>query len=379
MRRLVPSTMVLTLAASALCACGGHEALEKAPTPVRVLTAIPSPAGAGVRYSASLEAKDQVPVAFKQSGYLREILQVRGLDGRPRDLHEGDRVEKGTVLARLRETEYEDSVTAAQSQVAEATASLVHARQDFGRAEALYKATAMTQPDYDAARRNLDVAQARVEGAQAQLQTARTSLGDCALKAPLTGVVTSAGLEVGQLVTPGAVAFSLADTTSVKAVFGVSDVMLKDMKLGGALAIATESIPGIELQGRITRISPSADPKSRVFEVELTIPNPDARLKPGMIAGLRAEVGRAPESAASDGVPAVRLSSIVRPPAEKDGYAVFVVEDEGGRPVARVRKVSLGEAVGNLIAVTSGLKIGERVIVIGATLVTDGEPVRLVP
>jgi len=379
MRRAALRTLALTLATAPLGGCRGHEAVDRPPTPVRVLAAIPSPAGAGVRYSASIEAKDQVAVAFKQSGYLREILQARGLDGRPRDLHEGDRVEKGTVLARLREIEYQDSVSSAQSQVAEATASLVHAKQDFGRAEALYKAQALTQPDYDSAKRNLDVAQARVEGAQAQREAARTALDDCALKAPLTGVVTGAGLEVGQLVTPGTVGFTLADTTSVKAVFGVSDVMLKEMKLGGALSIGTESIPGTEFQGRISRISPAADPKSRVFEVELTIPNPGAQLKPGMIAGLRALGADGAAPAAAAGIPAVRLSAIVRPPADKDGYAVFVVEDEGGRPVARVRKVALGEAVGNSIAVTSGLRIGERVIVTGATLVTDGEPVRLVP
>jgi len=112
--------------------------------------------------------------------------------------------------------------------------------------------------------------------------------------------------------------------------------------------------------------------------VEVTIPNPGERLKPGMIAAL--QVGEEAKALASkEALPAVRLSAIVRPPGETEGYAVFVVGEEGGRPVARVRKVALGEALGNSIAIVSGLKVGERVIVNGATLLTDGEPVRIVP
>ena len=362
-----------------LGACGGHETHDKPPTPVRVQAAEPSPVGGGVRYSANIVAKDQVSLAFKQSGYLREILQVRGVDGRPRDLHEGDRVEKGTVLARLRETEYEEKVREARAQLTEAEATLVHARQDFERSDALYKAQSLTQPEYDSARRNLDVAQARVEGAQAQLEVARTALDDCALKAPFGGVVTTASLEVGQLISPGTVGFVLDDTGSVKAEFGVSDVMLKELRLGGTLSVNTESIPGIDFKGRISRISPSADPKSRVFDVELTIPNADGRLKPGMIAALQVGGMERADAGAAAGVPAVRLSAIVRPPGDSEAYAVYVVQEENGRPVARVRKVALGEALGNAIVVTGGLKVGERVIVTGATLVIDGEPVRIVP
>jgi RND family efflux transporter MFP subunit len=361
-----------------LAACGGHETNEKPPMPVRLQTVEASPAASGVRYSANIVAHDQVSLAFKQAGYLREILRVPGVDGRPRDLHEGDRVAKGTVLARLRESEYAEQVRAARSQLSEAEATLVHAKQDFDRADALFKAQSLTQPDYDSAKRNLDVGQARVEGAQAQLQVARTALDDCALKAPFGGVILTAGLEVGQLVSPGATGFVLADTTSVKAEFGVSDVMLKDLKLGGELSISTESVPGVEFKGRINRISPSADPKSRVFEIELTIPNADGRLKPGMIAALQVE-NAARAAGVADAIPAVRLSAIVRPPGDTGGYAVYVVQEENGRPLARVRKVELGEAFGNVIAVTSGLKIGERVIVTGATLVIDGEPVRVVP
>src|SRR5262245_1207872 len=360
-----------------LLACGGHETIEKPPRPIRLQAAEPSPVGGGVRYSANILAKEDVPLAFKQSGYVREILQVRGVDGQSRNVHEGDHVARGAVLARLRETEYEESARQARSQVVQAEATLRRARSDFDRAEALYGKQSLTQPEYDQAKEQLDVAQARLEGAQAQYAIAGTALEDCALKAPIEGIITSADLEVGQLVSPQSAGFVLSDLTSVKVEFGVSDDTLADLKLGTTLSVGTQSIPGVDFHGRISRISPAADRQSRVFEVELTIPNSDGRLKPGMIAALR--VGEeAQRRAEGSQVPCVRLSAIVRPPGETEGYAVFVVED-ADRPTARVRKVTLGEALGNSIAVTSGLKVGERVVVTGATLLTDGEPVRIVP
>jgi RND family efflux transporter MFP subunit len=380
MRRHRSTWFVAAAGLALLSGCGGKEPKEKPPMPVRLQTVAPAAGGSGVRYSASIAPREEVNLSFKVSGYIREILQVRGVDGRARDLQEGDHVERGTVLARVREADYLENVNRARSQVVEAEASYRRAKQDFDRAQALYDSQSMTQQDYDSARAQFEVSQARVDGAKAQLEQARVSLGDCALTAPLRGVVLSANVKAGELATPGLVGFVVADTTSVKAVFGVSDIMLPDLKPGGALSVRTEAFPDVDFAGRITRIAPSADPKSRVFEVEVTIPNPDGRLKSGMIAALQAGEparGRVP---AAEGPVAVRLSAIVRPPDEPEGYAVYTVqEEEKGRAVARLRKVALGEALGNTIAVTSGLKAGERVIVTGATLVTDGAPVRIVP
>jgi multidrug efflux system membrane fusion protein len=71
----------------------------------------------------------------------------------------------------------------------------------------------------------------------------------------------------------------------------------------------------------------------------------------------------------------VPLTAIVRAPNTTDGFAVFVIEQRDGGPVARLRVIQLGQPVGNGIAVTQGLQQGEHVIVHGATLVTDGERV----
>src|SRR5262249_11466864 len=126
-------------------------------------------------------------------------------------------------------------------------------------------------------------------------------------------------------------------------------------------------------RGRITRVAPSADPSSRMFEVEVTLPNADGALKPGMIAWL--ELAGAPAPAQGS----VPLNAVVRPPGETSGYAVFVAESHGAGLVARMRRVSLGEMSGDRLEVTGGLQGGERVIVRGATLAVDAQDVRIVP
>jgi RND family efflux transporter MFP subunit len=140
------------------------------------------------------------------------------------------------------------------------------------------------------------------------------------------------------------------------------------------LIVKTESLPGTEFQGQITRISPAADPKSRVFEIEVTIPNPSRSLKAGMIASL--EVAAA---APQKPVTVVPVSAIVRARNQPDQYAVFVVEDTGGRTIARSRNVKLGEALGNTIVALEGVSAGERIITAGASQAIDGQTVQIIP
>ena len=128
----------------------------------------------------------------------------------------------------------------------------------------------------------------------AQVKEARIALEDTKLKAPTAALVLKRKVEVGDLVNSGTVGFTLANTEDVKVVFGISDLMLKHLKLGDQLAVTTEALRGRAFRGLVTAISPSADPKSRVFDVEITIPNPDQNLKVGMIAAVAVATGQAP-------------------------------------------------------------------------------------
>jgi multidrug efflux system membrane fusion protein len=276
-----------------------------------------------------------------------------------RAIQDGDRVRRGMVLARLRQTEFRDQVT-------DADAALRQASADFERVSQLYENRSVSKAEYDAA-------YARYTASAARRSQANIALGDATLRAPLDGVILRRTVEVGSLAGPAAPAFTIADTRVVKVVFGVPDLVVAGIRLGDTLPIQAEALPGAVLRGRITRISSSADPASRVFEVEATLPNPEGRLRVGMLATLRL----APRGTSDPGL-LVPLDAVVRPADDSAGYAVYVLE-ENSQPKARLRRIRPGQVSGNLIAVLEGLQPGERVVVRGATIVTDGQTVRITP
>ena len=380
--------------------CSREVTYQNPPTPVGVAAVQNYEAGSEIRYSASIVPYTQVNLAFKSGGYVHSIRQVKGVDGRIRDLQQGDCVSSGMILAQVRQDDYTIGADQAKKQLAQAKWSLESARSqlvmaeassnqaqlDFTRARNLYESQSLTKADYDAAKARLDADQASVSAATSQVdalqaqvgaaeeavKAAELSLADATLKSPMDAVVLSRAIEVGTLVAAGTVGFVLADISSVKAVFGVPDTMIERVKLGTAQTITAEAVRG-EFKGLITAISPSADPKSRTFSVEVTIPNPREHLKPGIIATLTLAGERL-----TSPVPVIPLSAVVRPAGNPEGYAVFVVEDQAGKSLARMRNVELGEAYGSLIGVKAGLSLSELVITRGATLVKDGWQVQVI-
>jgi RND family efflux transporter MFP subunit len=290
----------------------------------------------------------------------------------------------------------------AAAQMVADQASYEKARLDFERSSNLFATQSLTKADYDTSKARVEEAQARVEAARAQLVQAQASeqrvqaqyqgaqarvdgakvqldkenlaLQDSAMKAPLTGVILKKSIEVGTLVEPRTVGFVLADTSSVKAIFGVPAGTVEQVQVGRMLTLNFEALPGIEFRGPITRIAPAADSKTRVFDVEVTLSNPRDQLKIGFIGAL--EIGGDKGLGASAVVP---LTAIVRPKEDPAGYAVFVVQEQNGKTVARLRQVKLGDAMGNMIAVVDGVQLGERVITTGPALVADGAPVQIIP
>ena len=371
-------TAFLTAAAvlASSIGCRHEKKAERLPTPVRVETVSSAGLAGGVRYSANVQPNQQVSLLFKSSGYVREIRKVKTGDGQLRNIQAGDTVARGTVLARVREADYVEKVKQARASLAEASASYTREKLDFDRSNALFQTKSLAKADLDRSRSNHDTAQARVSGAKAQLDAAQIALEDTALTAPMNALVLSRSVEEGTLVSAGTQAFTVADLSSVKAVFGVPDLVVRNLAIGQPLSVSVEAIPGTRFNGRITAIAPSAEQKSRVFDVEVTIPNGDGRLRSGMIASV--ETPRVTNVVPSAD-PAVPLTAIVKAPGESEGYAVFVLEGDGENATARLHKVSLGEVVGNRIAVTSGLKAGDRVVVTGATIVADGDKVRVIP
>jgi len=358
---------VVIAASGTACAPTAPEA--PAARPVRVETVASPAAPDARRYSATLQPRAQVGVAFEAGGTVVELGQSSG-----RALQAGDVVTRGRVLARLDDADYRARVDQAKAQLAEAEAGLVRARADAGRAEALYAERALTRPDYDAAIASLGAGIARVDAARAQLAAAELALRDTLLVAPSDGVILSRSAELGALAGAGTVAFALGDLSEVKAVFGVPDRALESLAIGTPLLLTSDAFGPKGISGTVSAISPIADTQSRVFGVEVTIPNPGGRLRAGMIATVE---GGAPATLDAS-APQVDVSAVVRS-AHPGGYAVFVAEGDGDETAVRARDVTLGALAGNRVAVDSGLRVGERVVVSGAGLLADGDRVRIIP
>jgi RND family efflux transporter MFP subunit len=345
---------------------------SRPPTPVRLAVVTSAQTSdETLRYSASIIPYTQVDLAFRTSGYVTEVMQVRGADGRIRDIGTGDYIEKGTVLAQVRLEDMKNQVAQAQAQLDQVVAQHNQAEQDFGRAKALFSTQSLTKPDYDQSQQRFNSSVAAVDNAKAALRQAELTLGDSDLKAPFSGVLLNRYIELGSLGSPSTAAFTIADISAVKATFGVPDYALTSVRLGEQLSITLqdEVTPFV---GKVTSISPSADQRNRVFAVEVTVSNPRGHLKPGMIASL--SLGENSHSSA----PSVPLSAIVPYPTEAGRFAVMVAEERAGKWTATLREVQLGATHESSIAV-AGVKPGEKVIAVGAQLLKDGEPIEVIP
>jgi multidrug efflux system membrane fusion protein len=353
------------------CGCQVGGATERAVRPVRVEAVKERAADKSLRFTGNVEPRVRVDLAFKRGGYVADLLRVKDERGVMRAVQEGDLVKQGTVLARLREADYRVKLEQAKAQLAQAATARDQAKLDLDRAKQLLSTESIPQALFDGAQAKHRAGEAQADAAQAMVDEAGLALGDASLVAPMDAVVLKRLVEVGSLVGPGSGGFVLADTLSVKVVFGVPDTLLDRLPLSTVLRVNALGVPDTVFEGRVSRIGASADLRSRLFDVEVTIPNQDGRLKPGMIASLSA-----PEEKAK-ATPVVPLSAVVRPPGATEGFAVFVAEGKDDRAILRARRVEVGELFGSQVEIMQGLAAGERVVVVGASFAFDGESVAL--
>lgn len=368
---LLKATALLVLIAAANGCQGPTKVAAKSPTPVRLADVALSSSSETLRYSASVLPFAEATLSFKSPGYVTEIRQVVGADGRRRDIGPGDYVSRGSVLAQIRHLDLKNQLDQATALLSQGQAQRVQATLDYERAKALYATHSLTKPDFDQAQARFDSTNASVDQAKANLHEAQLALEDADLTAPFSGYIIARNVELGNLASPMAAAFTIADTSSVKVSFGVPEYAVRQLRLGQQFSIHLQDDPK-EYQGRVTSIAASADEKNRVFAVEVTLPNPKNYLKPGMIASLNLlGVENAP-------VPSVPLTAVVADPASSARYAVFVATDQGGKWVVHLREVKLGETHESDVAV-DGVKAGEKVIVVGAAGLKDGDFIQVLP
>ncbi len=382
----------------------------------------------------------------------------------------GDRVARGQVLARLDDdllraavsqaeaelasrqselTSAQTQVGAARTRVEQARLNLTQQRADADRYAFLAREGAGPRQTAEQARtaaltgaqvlrseeqqvRNLQAAvqaaQARVRAQRAAVAQQRERLSYAVLRSPVTGYVTQKLSDVGNLVQPGGEILRLGDFRLAQVDVQVSELELPGIRLGQTVRVLLDAYGDRQFLGRVDRISPQADPVTRLVPVTITLPNPDSRIGGGLLArarfGQTAErkivipetalqtAGRGPGAggpapggppAGAAGAPQAGGADAVRARTASAGdqenvETVFVIAGEGGtaasagaangreggqapRASARTytvaaRRVRVGARADGQAEILSGLRAGDRVVSRSAGPLTDGAPVR---
>jgi len=265
------------------------------------------------------------------------------------EVEEGDAVKEGREIARV-------DTRALEQAVAEAEAYFRQADAQHTRAQNLFERRSITKKELLDAITNKDVAEVRLASARLDLEKSK-------IEAPWSGRVSEKHVEVGDYVLPGQPVVELVEVSrlKVRAPAPASDVPY--LEVGAPAVVRVDAFPGETFRGRVVRLAAELDPGARTLDVEVEIPNPNGRLKPGMLA--RVEI---PRRTLEDAL-LVPLEAVVD---LGDRQVVYVVEDD----VARRRDIALGPVMGERVVVEEGLAASDRVIVEGTQNVAEGQAVR---
>jgi len=310
-----------------------------------------------VRFTGTTQPVDQTIVKARVAGRLAEVL-----------VREGDRVAKGQLLARFETNELQSRVNERQSALDAARADARWTARDLGDKETLAKRNIVSQSALDAARSTAENKASMVSVAEAQLEIAQRNLGDAQVKAPFDGVVGERIANQGESLPIDGKILALLDTSHVEVAAQMPAADVVRLKVDQPVTVSLEGFGDREFQGRITRISPTAQPGSRSIPVYVEITDRHDALRGGLFAMGSVVVAEKGHALA---VPAAAM--------RKDEQGDYVLAVEHGalvrKPVGAVRTWSRGEIVevkgleSGLTIVSAplpGLKAGQAVKVLEA-------------
>lgn len=271
----------------------------------------------------------------------------------------GKAVAKGDVLVQL-DTRQE------QAQLAGAESQLELARLTNERMKGLVEQDAVSRAEFDAATASLKQSDAR-------LNEIRATIERKTIRAPFSGVLGIRQVNLGQYLTGGAAVVPLQSLDPIYVNFAVPQQDAAQMRPGRSVQVTLTDAGGGEFNGRISAIDSVVDQTTRNVQVQATLPNPGARLRPGMFVQAQVMLG------AEQHVVALPASAINYAPY---GDSVFIVSDmknEQGQPYRGVKQqvVKLGSSRGDQVAVLSGLKPGEEVVTSGVFKLRNGAPIQV--
>ena len=348
---------------------GGAGAFARPPLTVEVANASRSTITESIMVVGNLIGAVTVDVSSKVNGRLQSVT-----------VRIGDAVRKGELLAEVEDRELREQVKQAEAsyQVAAATirqreADLKFAETSLERSRNLFTRQLIprqtledSEARYQAATAQLDLAQAQWEQAKARLEELRITLGNTRILSPVDGFVGKRNLDPGAFVNSNASVMSVVDIRVVRLVVNLVEKDLRRVQVGAPAVADVDAYPGESFSGRVARVAPVLDPATRTAEMEIELPNPSFRLKPGMYARVRLTVGERPNALV---IPRNALVDV----GGRRGVFLF---DRGSRQ-ARFQGVEVGLQDDRVAEVLSGVDEGQTVITTGASALNDGDPVVL--
>ena len=341
-----PSGVLLALLAAGMLACGNEVQSERAPVvpPIVVELAQVREAsmGDGLDLTGQLEADESVMLRAETAGVIDTV-----------SFAEGQEVQRGDLLFRLRDAEQ-------KAQLREAEAQLVLGEQAWKRASALAGSRVVSPADLDQARANRDAARARVD-------LAKVSVERTEIRAPFAGTLGPRLVSPGDRITTDTDLVQLDAMARLKVSFTVPEHAVPLVRPDQAVEVRVAPFPDRVFAGTVFFVAPSLDPRNRRLTAKAVIDNPDRALRPGLFASVRLETAR-------------RQHALVIPESA-------IVYDTQGPFVWRVAADSTAERVGvalgirreGQVEITSGLAAGDRVVATGTNKVVPGRPVAAAP
>jgi membrane fusion protein (multidrug efflux system) len=346
---------------------GGGGQFARPPMTVELAKASRASIASEITVVGNLVGQTTVSVAPRAAGRLQDVT-----------VRLGDRVNRGQRVARIEDFEIQEQVKQAEAaqEVSMATirqreADLQLAQTNAERSRNLFQRQLLpkqtlddNESRYQSAVASLDLARAQASQSKARLDELRINLGNTIITSPVNGFVSRRLVDPGAFVSQNAPIVDVVDITTVRLVANIVEKDLKELQTGDGTKVEVDAYPGEEFMGRIARVSPVLDPATRTAPIEIEIPNPGYRLKPGMYA---------------------RVSIITD--TTKDALVVpsDAVVDLGGRrgvftPLnesAVFRALQIGTEAGNIVEILGGLAEGDVVITTGAGALRDGDRIVL--
>jgi membrane fusion protein (multidrug efflux system) len=336
------------LAALSMTACAGTEAETPAAAietmrsvPVRTAAVETRDLAETLSLTGTLDPRAEVTVVPEIAARLERVLN-----------NEGDRVTRGQVIAELDDADFRLARDRAKANLDLAEANRAHARAEKERADSLLKTGGITDKDHLAAQVAVQVAEASTAQARSEMAIADRQVGRTQITAPIGGRISRRHADAGTVVAAGTPLYTIVDDSLFEFRSSVASGDFGKVKVGEGVVITVDALPGFVTQGRVNRIAPQVDTRSRSFEVIIHVPG-----RPELVSGLfaRAQV-KVREVPGSLTVPPAAL---LRDGSDPTRAQTFVVV--GGK--AERRDVTVGVEVADAVQVTSGLKAGDIVVI----------------